>query len=97
MPSSIARQCPACECPSTTIVADFYREEFLKRQALLRLQREYYSEHALASAEAAMERVLTRLEVLCATDHADQLVSRLLRCFDVATGGLAIADPKKVH
>jgi hypothetical protein len=97
MPSSSARQYPASDSPSATIITDFYREEFLKRQALLRLQREYYSEHAVASAEAALTRILMSLEVLCAMDHADQLVSRLLRCFDAVTGVSTFSDPKKVH
>jgi hypothetical protein len=97
MPSSTARHPPASACPSTTIIADFYREEFLKRQAQLRQQREFYSERAVASAEAALDRILTHLESLCALDHADQLVSRLLRCIDAATGGSVAADPKKVH
>jgi hypothetical protein len=97
MPSSSTRQQSASECPAATIITDFYREEFLKRQALLRLQREYYSEPAVASAEAALDRILMSLEVLCTRDHADQLVSRLLRCFDVVTGGSSLSDPKKVH
>jgi hypothetical protein len=97
MRSSNARQQPACPCSSSDIVADFYREEFLKRQAQLRQQREYYSERAVAGAEAALDLILTRIETLSALDHADQLVSRLLRCIDTATGCLVAADPKKVH
>jgi hypothetical protein len=84
-------------CPSTTVIADFYREEFLKRQAQLRQQRECYSERAVASAEAALDLILGRIESLCALDDADQLVSRLLRCIDTATGSLVAVDPKKVH
>ena len=97
MPSSTARHPPASACPSTTIIADFYREEFLKRQAQLRQQRECYSERAVAGAEAALDLILMRIESLSALDHADQLVSRLLRCIDAATGCLIAADPKKVH
>jgi hypothetical protein len=97
MPSSSSGHYSARECPSATIITNFYREEFLKRQALLRLQREYYSEHAVASAEAALDRILTSLEVLCAMDHADRLVSRLLRSFDAVTGWSSLSDPKKVH
>ena len=51
----------------------------------------------MAGAEAALDLILMRIETLCALDHADQLVSRLLRCIDAATGGLVAADPKKVH
>jgi hypothetical protein len=97
MRSASARQQTSCSCSSNEIIADFYREEFLKRQAQLRQQREYYSERAVASAEAALDLILMRIETLCALDHADQLVSRLLRCIDTATGGLVAADPKKVH
>ena len=56
-----------------------------------------YSEGAVAGAEAALDLILMRIETLCALDHADQLVSRLLRCIDAATGSLIAADPKKVH
>jgi len=97
MRSSSVRRHPACPCSSTGVIADFYREEFLKRQAQLRQQREYYSEGAVAGAEAALDLILMRIETLSALDHADQLVSRLLRCIDAATGGLVSADPKKVH
>jgi type VI protein secretion system component VasF len=97
MRSPSFRQLYPCPGSSTDVIADFYREEFLKRQAQLRLQREYYSERAVASAEAALDLILMRIETLCALDHADQLVSRLLRSIDAATGGLVAADPKKVH
>jgi hypothetical protein len=97
MSSSADLQHPATSCPPSAIITDFYREEFLKRQTQLRQQREYYSEGAVASAEAALDRVLAHLETLCAMDHADQVVSRLLRCFDAATGATSVADPKKVH
>ena len=97
MRSSTTRQFNATDCASATIIADFYREEFLKRQVQLRQQREYHSERAVADAEAALDLILMRIETLCALDHADQLVSRLLRCIDAATGSLIAADPKKVH
>jgi type VI protein secretion system component VasF len=97
MRSSSAGQQPSCPCSSVAVIADFYREEFLKRQEQLRQQRDLYSERAVANAEAALDRILMRIETLCALDHADQLVSRLLRCIDAATGSLIAADPKKVH
>jgi hypothetical protein len=97
MRSSGVRQLPACPCSSLDVIADFYREEFLKRQAQLRQQREYYSEGAVAGAEAALDLILMRIETLSTLDHAEQLVSRLLRCIDAATGGLVSSDPKKVH
>ena len=97
MRSSAASQHPASACTATTIIADFYREEFLKRQAQLRQQREYYSARAVAGAEAALDLILMRIETLSALDHADQVVSRLLRSIDAATGNLVAVDPKKVH
>ena len=97
MRSSSAGQQRACPCSSTAVIADFYREEFLKRQAQLRQQRECYSERAVAGAEAALDLILMRIESLSALDHADQLVSRLLRSIDAATGTLVAVDPKKVH
>ena len=87
MRSASARQHSSCSCSSNDIIADFYREEFLKRQVQLRQQREYYSERAVAGAEAALDLILMRIETLCALDHADQLVSRLLRCIDAASFG----------
>lgn len=95
MRSSSERQLPACS--AIDVIADFYREEFLKRQAQLRQQREYYSADAVAGAEAALNLILKRIETLCVLDHADQLVSRLLRCIDAATGGVVPVDPKKIH
>jgi S-methylmethionine-dependent homocysteine/selenocysteine methylase len=97
MRSSGVRQLPTCPCSSSDVIADFYREEFLKRQAQLRQQREYYSERAVAGAEAALDLILMRIETLSTLDHAEQLVSRLLRCIDTATGCLVADDPKKVH
>jgi hypothetical protein len=97
MARATAAQHSASEFPPGAVLSDFYREEFLKHLELLRLQREYYSEPAVARAEAALDRVLERLEVLCAMQDADQLFSRLLRSFDVVTGVSAHSDPKKAH
>jgi hypothetical protein len=97
MRSLVTRQFNATDCVPAAIIADFYREEFVKRQVQLRQQREYHSERAVAEAEAALDLILRRIETLCALDHADQLVSRLLRSIDAATGSLIAADPKKVH
>lgn len=80
-----------------SIRTNFYREEFLKHQQCLRQQREYYSEHAITSVEAALARILSQLEQLSAKKDADQVVSRLLRKFDVVTGLSGWTDPKNVH
>ncbi len=80
-----------------TAPIEFYREEFLKHQRCLRKQREYYSEDAIVSAEAALAKILSRLPQLCSQANADEVVSRLLRQFDVVTGASAWSDPKKAH
>ena len=77
--------------------ADFYREEFLKHQRCLEQQREYYSDSAITSAEAALSRILSRLEHLSTKDDADQVVGTLLRKFDVVTGLSSWTDPKNIH
>lgn len=97
MARSIAAQHPATDFLPGAGLSDFYREEFLKHLEFLRLQREYYSEPAVASAEAALDRILEQIEVLCAMRDADQLFSRLLRSLDAVTGVSALSDPKKVH
>ncbi|MBI2833420.1 MAG: hypothetical protein HYX76_03220 [Acidobacteria bacterium] len=76
---------------------DFYREEFLKHQRCLEKQREFYSEHAIREVERALTRIISGLEQLCARENADQVVSQLLRKFDVVTGLSAWSDPKNTH
>jgi len=82
---------------ATRILADFYREEFLKHQRCLEQQREYFSEPAVAEVEKALTRIISQLEHLSAKEDADQLVSRLLRKFNVVTGLSGWTDPKNVH
>ena len=77
--------------------ADFYREEFLKHRECLAQQREYYSERAISDADLAIARVLNQLERLCAKDDADQVMSILLRKFDVVTGLSGWSDPTQLH
>ena len=79
------------------VLADFYREEFLKQRECLNQQREYYSERAITDADGAIARILNQLEHLCAKDDADKLMSKLLRKFDVVTGLSAWSDPKNYH
>jgi hypothetical protein len=78
-------------------MADFYREEFLRHRRCLERQREYYSERAITEADAAIARILSHLELLCAQDDADKLMSGLLRKFDSVTGLSAWSDPHKLH
>lgn len=81
----------------TSLLTDFYREEFIKHQRCLEQQREYYSADAITEAEAALARILARLEQLCCKDDVDQVVSRLLRQLDLVTRLSAWSDPRNVH
>ena len=76
---------------------DFYREEFLKHRRCLEQQREYYSDSAITSVEAALTRIISQLEHLSTKQDADQVVSRLLRKFNVVTGLSSWSDPKNIH
>jgi hypothetical protein len=78
-------------------IAEFYREEFVKHHRCLQQQRPYYSESAITDVETALSNIMGQLETLCAQDNAPQLVSSLLRKFDVVTGLSAWSDPKHTH
>lgn len=78
-------------------LSNFYREEFIKCQRCLEQQREYYSERAITDVERALTKVMSQLDSLCTKADADEVVSRLLRQFDVITGLSAWSDPKQVH
>ena len=78
-------------------LTDFYREEFLKHRRCLEQQREYYSDSAITSVEAALTRIISQLERLSAKENADQVVSGLLRKFNVVTGLSGWTDPKNIH
>jgi len=83
--------------PPPGIEIDFYREELIRHQCCLRRQREYYSECAYRSAEQALTRLLARLDQLCRSKNAEQVMGHLLRQFDVVTNLSAWSDPKKVN
>ena len=78
-------------------LTEFYREEFLKHHRCLQQQRPYYSESAITDVEAALMRIMGQLETLCTKDNAEQLVSALLKKFDVVTGLSAWSDPTHSH
>jgi hypothetical protein len=78
-------------------IIEFYREEFIKHRRCLQQQRPYYSESAITDVESALTRILGQLEQLSAQDNAPQLVSSLLKKFDVVTGLSAWSDPKRSH
>ena len=87
---------PQCE-PVFHSVSNFYREEFLKCQKCLERQREFYSESAINDVEQALSKVMGQLDRLCTKADADQVVSRLLRQFDVVTGLSAWTDPRQIN
>ena len=78
-------------------LTEFYREEFVKHHRCLQQHRAYFSEGAITDVEAALTRILGELEHLCEKDNADEVVSRLLKKFDVVTGLSAWSDPRHTH
>ncbi len=78
-------------------IIEFYREEFVKHHRCLQEQRPYYSEGAITDVEAALARIIKTLEQLSSQDDAPQLVSSLLRQFDVVTRLSVWSDPKQTH
>jgi hypothetical protein len=82
---------------ATHPIIEFYREEFVKHHRCLQQQRAYYSESAITDVESALARILSQLERLSTQDNAPQLVSSLLKKFDVVTGLSAWSDPKHTH
>ena len=87
---------PQCE-PVVHSLTNFYREEFVKCQRCLEQQREYYSEGTISDVEQALVKVMGQLDRLCTKADADEVVSRLLRQFDVVTGLTAWTDPRQVN
>ena len=78
-------------------IVEFYREEFVKHHRCLQEQRPYYSESAITDVETALSKIINELEQLSSQDDAPQLVSSLLKKFDVVTGLSAWSDPKQSH
>ena len=78
-------------------IAEFYREEFVKHHRCLQEQRDYYSDVAITEAEAALQKIISQLEYLSTRENAPQLVSNLLKKFDVVTGLSSWSDPKQTH
>ena len=63
----------------------------------LQRQRAYYSESAITDVEAALSKIIGKLEQLSTQDNAPQLIGSLLKKFDVVTGLSAWSDPKHLH
>ena len=78
-------------------LTEFYREEFLKHHRCLQQQRPYFSESAITDVETALVKIMGQLETLCSKDNAEQVVSSLLKKFDVVTGLSSWTDPKHSH
>ena len=78
-------------------LTEFYREEFVKHHRCLQEQRPYYSERAITDVEAALTRIMGQLEQLASQANAPQVVSSLLKRFDVVTGLSSWSDPKQTH
>ena len=78
-------------------IAEFYREEFIRHHRCLQQHRAYYSESAITDVESALNRIMGQLEQLCSKDNAGEVVSTLLKKFDVVTNLSAWSDPRKSH
>ena len=78
-------------------IVEFYREEFIKHHRCLQEHRPYFSESAITDVETALARIVAQIDQLCAKDNANQVVSSLLKKFDVITGLSAWSDPTKTH
>jgi hypothetical protein len=83
---------PACQC-----LAEFFRQEFRRHHACLARHREYYSEGAIAQAEAALGKILQQIEELCRRDDACEVVGQLLRQFESVTKLSAFSDDQIFH
>jgi hypothetical protein len=87
---------PQCDSVLHSL-SNFYREEFVRCQRCLEAQRELYSEGAIRDVERALMQAMAQLDRLCQEDKADQVVSRVLRQFDLVAGLSAWADPRQVN
>ena len=95
MPVSLSER-PLQAVPVPSLI-EFYREEFVKHQQCLAEQREYFSEHAIQSVEAALCRIISEIDALSHKEDADVVVARLLREFDVVTRLSAWTDPLRIN
>jgi hypothetical protein len=82
--------------PSSPIT-EFYREEFVKHQRCLEEQREYFSSQAIDSVQSALVKVISQVDTLSSKVDADQVVSKLLREFDLVTRLSTWSDPNQVN
>ena len=83
--------------PADATRVDFYREELAKHRKCLEQQREYYSEKVIGDVEAALARLMARVDNLCSRENGDEIVGRLLREIDVVTRLSVWSDHKNSH
>jgi hypothetical protein len=84
----------ALTCPSRL---EFYRQELLRHQRCLEHQREYFSERAIHGVEHALQRTMARLDTLCRHQDCDEVMSALLKKFDLVTGLSAWDEHARLH
>lgn len=87
----------ASSIPAGAIRIDFYREELARHRECLEQQREYYSAKAIGDVEAALTRLMSRVDNLCTRKNGDEIVGRLLREIDVVTRLSVWSDQKNSH
>jgi hypothetical protein len=88
---------PTGAVPPRSTRADFYREEFLKHKKCLERQREYFSAQAIHDVEHALQNILARLDTLCRHQDCDEVMSTLLKKFDLVTRLSAWDDSGRTH
>ena len=75
----------------------FFRAELARHRQCLELQREYYSDRAIADVQRAIGRLMSHLDRFCAHEHGDRLVCRLLRTIDGVTRLSVWSEQRKTH
>ena len=68
-----------------------------KIQAILEQEYGRMSDAEFARRKQALTQIMAQLETLCAQDNANEVVSLLLKQFDVVTGLSAWSDPTHTH
>ena len=74
-----------CLVRPPSVRSDFYREELRKHWQCLDQQREHYSLKTMTDVDAALRKLMKHVDLLCAHEHGDEVVSRLLRQIDGLT------------
>ena len=77
--------------------SEFYRDELRKHLQCLDQQREHYSHKTITDVETALRKLMRHVDRLCADEHGDEVVSRLLRQIDGVTRLSASPDRQPTH